>query len=220
MRGLNFSIIFFSMSVLMGNLWATPEPSDGLYWGWNSTQALGVSSEEFKREMLDAMAYGHKFMRFIGSYPHYQVKLTESDIVVGRVRYDELNGEICVYTILPYAVPKNRIKTVGEFLQQLNEDEELKEFAFGHYYVNPNSGECGFLRRLTSSMQLHSNPSPTGTRSQEIPDHWNDCRLYELHPEIKGLIFSSQTLEQCLKSVKRFPLWKRNKVKLSELRLK
>ncbi len=146
-----FSIIFFSVSVVMGSLWATPEPGDGSYWGWNSMQAFGVSSEEFKREILDAMASGHGFMRFIGNYPQYQMKLTEGDAVVGRVRYDELNGEICVYAILPYMVPKNRIKVVGAFLQKLNEDAKAKELAWGYYYVNPNSGECGYLRRLTSS---------------------------------------------------------------------
>ncbi len=168
------------------------------------------------------MAYDYPCIRFVGEYPQYQIRLRHSELVVGRVRYDELDSEVCIYTILPYAVPKNRIKVVGEFLQKLNEDEEYMDMAWGHYYVNPNSGECGFVRRLTSARQLRGNPPLCLTASQHLQWHWDDysSALYVLHPEIKGLIFASRTLAQCLNSVKQSPPRSRKKVKISEIKLK
>ncbi len=210
-----------SISLVSVSALATPDSDEGGWWGWNFAQALGISINEFKTEMQ----YIGRIAKYVdvqvsGNYPLYQLKLKETDIIVGRIRYDEMNGEVTVYTFFPYRIPKDRIKTVGEFLQKLNENKSVKEDAYGHYYVNPNSGECGFIRRLTSIQQLRGNPPPSLPASQELLEHWNDRHIYELHPEIKALASSTSfTVADCLNTIKLLPLDKRTSQKLTELKL-
>lgn len=197
-------------------LHATPEATDGSYWGWNTPSALGISATEGRKEISK---FNHPDVMLEGNFPMYKIKLKSSNLVVGRIRYDAINGDISIYTFLPHAIPQERRNAVGEFFRKLNEDKEFSSSPFGHYYVNPNTGECGFVRRLTSPRQLHGNPSPSETASMELAEHWGNCCLYELYPEIQRILYSNVRLSHLIHTVKIFPPETRTRGKLTDMLL-
>ena len=169
--------------------YASPEPSDGAYWQWNRPTAYGISAKQAQTVFGQ---FTHPALMIAGQWPELQLHDKQSGFTVGYLRYHAATGTIFVFTVLPFAIPEEKRVVMSEFFHMLNEQPDFA--IYGHYYINPDTGEAGFVRVLASPWQL---------QGKELAEHWNDCSLYRLYPELQSLLLQNVPPDYLMNSLKK-----------------